>query len=540
MRVLLLFGALLCATACRLAMSTEPPAPIVYTGALHNAVTSRDQLARLFLTSARVPGSERPTFTATLLLYLGDDSGNEYVGLHYETVIAAPDARAMLLSDSDNGWRLPTIKLTFSENGERVSGPVHSQSEGLAGELSLSLGWDARVTRPLAPLGGIYRPSCVPGDGSRMFPQTVEIVPSRTMPERPGPEGALAAVNYIGNGTCRRQPDEISCINFYTGTYNLFRDTVTLHQGGWPWSCRRENDDTLLCDSPRYPGCTLTRESAIPIPRYAMKERPRPVALRWRLPEPTASPDCKRWDGEFHGTLEHFLGGRRQAARLLLTTFPLPGNRCLVNGTAQLYFQQGTELAERINYPIEQREIDARADEITLQSESYSDLALHLKQGEGAEIAGHWYSRIFGLVGTLRGNRGRALIAEPAESSVQGLNGWFETVFTKNTWRWQLRTFDALDGPRDPFAHLRISGSLYLLRMLMPGSSTPTDILMDGIGAASYDFFTNTLVMRTGWILSGHTDPSGLYLRGAPNRYMAVAMRGLHKVSKYSRVPATP
>jgi hypothetical protein len=51
----------------------------------------------------------------------------------------------------------------------------------------------------------------------------------------------------------------------------------------------------------------------------------------------------------------------------------------------------------------------------------------------------------------------------------------------------------------------------------------PLPMTAGTVGSASYDYFTNTLVMLTGHILSGHTAPDGLRLRGVSSGYLNIA-----------------
>lgn len=533
------------------------PAPVVYTGTFHNKITGRDQVARLALTvdfdGGETGAQGEPRYSGMITLYFGQDTSREYIGLFYNPVTrvnnqrpgdsAQPLELLFRRDDDGRGQRQPTIRLRFSPDRMVASGKVYSHSEGDVGTLDLKSGWTNDVVNPLRPLGGIYFADCGPSDGSYMVLRYMEIVPSRILAEKSFPEAALGAINYIGNGTCHGYENEINCVNIQAGTYNFYTGGVLLQQGAWLWNCVRDGDEALECRSTRYRHCRLDLARDLPMPVYQQASRPDPIPLPENDVDAAAAAEtgltggCEGWDGEFNGILTHYLGSRRQRVQLHLVSLPAGSDpeRCELTGTVHLTFQENDRHGPHMSYPISTHVIRATEKEIVLHSDENTDLTLQIRRDNPDAISGNWISQLYGIAGHFETERDRLVDAVDPAFSVQGISGKF-TWMENQRWKLSLSSIESGydDDSHDPYAQLRVTGSL---DMETEFESRTHPVRTGGFGRASYDYFTNTFVIRAGWILSGHTAPDVFSLRGVSSVYMSLTPeRGLWSPMQFKRV----
>lgn len=525
------------------------PPPIVYTGTFHNKITGRDQVARLAMTADFKADESEPRYSGMITIYFGQDNSREYVGLFYNPVTrvnnqrpgeAAQPLELLFMRDDDGrGQRLPTIRLRFSADRMTASGNVYSHSEGDVGTIELKSGWTSDAVNPLRPLGGIYFAGCGPSDGSYMVLRDMEIVPSRILAERSFPEAALGVINYIGNGTCHGYENEVNCVSIQAGTYDFYTGEIILQQGNWIWNCLRDGDEALECRSTRYRRCHLDLARELPLPVYQQTERPDPVPLPDKdVESPDARGDCESWDGEFNGTLTHYLGGRRQHVKLHLVSLPAATNpdQCELTGTVHLTFQENDKPGPHISFPVTTDFILAAEKDIVLHSDENTDLTLQIHRDDRDTISGNWISQLYGMVGHFETGRDRTVDPIDPKVSVQGISGTFRWMDNQ---RWTLSLSSIESGydeeSYDPYIQLRVTGSL---DMDTEFDSRTHPIRTGGFGRASYDYFTNTFVIRAGWILSGETAPEIFSLRGVSSVYMSLTPeRGLWSPMQFKRIP---
>lgn len=502
------------------------PAPTVYTGSFLDHSTGRQQIARLVITSTFKPGQKSPSLSGALTLYFGEENSREYISLFYDPIVILSGSKELFFSRDDDGRarRLPTIRLKFNEDSTEARGELFSHSEGDAGTLTLKLGWTHDVKNPLQGLGGIYDADCGPSDDSGMVLRDLEIVPSRILADKTFPETALGVMNYIGNGTCRRLSGNASCVHLNPGDYNFYRGTVLFHQGSWLWNCERDGDEALNCTSPRYRRCRLELAKKLPMPEYSFGKRPQPKPISWvDFENPAPQGDCSQWNGEFNGKLTHYLGMRQQpiSIRLMSVSVGKEPDKCLLSGTVQLFFQSREQISNRISFPIPNTEILASEKHVVLQSDVYTDLTIEIERDNEDRWSGNWISRLFGWVGPFEVTKGVKLVPVASETAIQGIHGDFVWGEKKN-WLLNIASIESgLDkSSYDPYVQLKITGSL-----IMQGEfgERQHPFRVGGMGGSSYDYFTNTLVIRAGSILSGFIDPSGISVRGVSNGYLNYA-----------------
>jgi hypothetical protein len=518
----LILLAALAAPARAADLPSEPtmPEPIVYTGHAHYTATGKDQLARLHLIPHTDvdPGDRsrhRTTWSAIVVLYLGGFDGHEYIGLPYDRVLTNSTTHEMLLQ-SDDGT-LPTIRLGSDATAKMVGGSMSGQTIDDAGTLSLTAGWDAPASlraadTTLDELGGIYAGYCTARDGSAMNLRGLELVPSRMPLDAQPTEGVASAINYVGNGICK-QGEIVNCVSITSGTYDVFHDTVTLNQGAWTWKCTRPGPDTLSCTSPRYPSCTLGRTSRTARTLTA-KPRPAPATMLGtksrRLPSGIT---CADWQGNFEGALTHVNGGRVQPAALRLAAFDADGV-CALSAIARLDFSAG-QASERMTFNFAGAYQDPYSSDLTLIGTG--DILLQLRFDGAGGFVGQWYSRLYGLVGTVR--LGAAARQKPQGAPVPGLPGHYLSRFHPD-FSLDLATTDASDARgMDPYRLRRVTGST-LYEAVVAGRRIP---YRDGVGATSYDYITDLFVMRTAGLMSGSVGARELKLHGVTSRYLGVA-----------------
>ena len=544
-RLAMILAAGFAATSNETARAT--PTPIVYTGTFHNKLTGRDQVARLAMTVDFKPSETEPRYSGVITVYFGQDNSREYVALFYNPVTrvnnqrpgeaAQPFELLFMRDDDGRGQRLPTIRLKFTEDRKAAAGNVYSHSEGDVGTIELKSGWTSDAVNPVRPLGGIYFAGCGPSDGSYMVLRDMELVPSRILAEKSFPEAALGVINYIGNGTCHGYENVVNCVNIQAGTYDFYTGDVLLQQGSWVWNCVRDGDEALECRSNRYRQCRLDLAKELPLPVYQPINRPDAIPLPEKDVEtPRLSGDCDSWDGEFNGILNHYLGGRRQQVKLHLVSLPAAANPdvCELSGTVTLTFQENDRPGPHITFPIAPDLILAGEKDIVLHSDENTDLTLQVYRDDQDVLTGNWISQLYGLVGHFDVERDRVVAPVRPEESVQGISGTFRWMENQ---RWKL-TLDSIesgydDASYDPYVQLRVTGSLDMDTEL---DSRSRPIRTGGFGRASYDYFTNTFVVRAGWILSGSTAPEMFSLRGVSSVYMSLTPdRGLWSPMEFKR-----
>jgi hypothetical protein len=248
------------------------------------------------------------------------------------------------------------------------------------------------------------------------------------------------------------------------------------------------------------------------------KELPAPATLldaaAKRLPAGTT---CASWEGNFTGTLTHLNGGRVQPASLRLTAFDADGP-CALAGLARLDFAAG-RTAERMTFTTSRPLQDPTSADVTLTTNG--DAILQLRHDGDHGFTGLWFSKLYGLVGTVRLGTSAAQKPQGAPT-VAGLAGHYLSRFHPD-WSLDLATDDASAresyGSLDPFALRRVSGST-LWETEVGGHRIP---FRDGVAGTSYDYFTNYLVMKVGALLSGSVTERELHLHGVSYKYLSIA-----------------
>ena len=516
----------------------QPSNPIVYTGYLRHDRLNKKQMIRFQFIPFHKVGIAVTQYNVIVNLYLGDETSREYMAMYYDQIQVFPERKNMLLMKDDDGRsrRLPLIKLTWNENLSELNGSLIDEMEGAVGNFSASNSWTAK---PLAadlpviePVSGIYDADCLSTDSSGAFSlKSVEIIPSRIFVDRTTPESTLGETNYIGNGLCQ-YGSYVNCANFSAGSLNIFRDNLLLLQSNasWSWNCHHISRTDLQCSSPRYNQCVLhrraTTESQLHLAKYAFEPRPSVSPLSFApATTPPAPNTCDRWSGTFQGIASHFLGARQQPITLNLVAIESGGTtdadrKCTIQGSVQLWFQDGNQAKERLTYPIPTTEFAAKDEELTLLSDSSTDLAITFRPIDGNRIIGRWYSRLIGLVGDVLTTAQSNIVIAPIAQAVPSVGGRFVFNAPNGEVRWwDLLTYEAgLDKTSyDPFAQIRTTGTL---TQMTPIGPTNTELYLDSINFASYDFFTNTLIMRGGGTYLGSVTQDKISLHGVVNRYL--------------------
>jgi hypothetical protein len=532
--VIFLFGFFIGFTASA-DYSVTPPT-VVYTGTLSHTKTNKVQKVSLYVFDATKPGASVSSFSAILSLQFGPFGGSEYIGLNYDNIGFNQKRRELFLHRDDDarGRRLPTVKLRYNETGGVMTGEFYSQTEGKIGTLNLNVGWELKKefneALEVHSLAGIYAAQCDSNDTSSPLLTGLEIIPSRILADKSAAEGSLNVINYIGSGVCEFDGLK-SCVSFDYGNYNFFRDILTFREGAWTWQCRRIDPEKMICDSPRYPNCALTRVKSI-----AIKHPPRPVGglastiLELTKRRALASDfDCSTWEGVFRGTLDHVNGNREQAVEIELTTFQTHDEpvRCMATGAARLFFENTQGIPEKLTYALPQFEFDPNFSDQTFMSELFSDLVVSVRSDRHDRLQGYWFSRLYGLVGEVSLKKDAPFPdIDPAER-VYGLSGEYIQHNAMNRGLYisaQEAGFDK--SSHDPYVQLRLNGYFQISFLDPTVISGPSKVIVskDPIVSASYDYFTNLVVIRTTGLYSGFTNAGGLEVHGQSSRYLMNAL----------------
>lgn len=509
------------------------PETVVYSGTLRHDKIGKTQKVRLYVFDTSKPGSTTSTYSAILALQFGGFGGPEYIGLNYDNIGFNSVSRELFLHRDDDarGRRLPTVKFRYSADGKTMEGDFFSQTEGKIGKLSMQAGWNLpEVGVPddqlLHSLSGTYESNCEPSDGSAMVLKGLELVPARMLAEKSAAEGSLNVMNFVGTGICEFDGLK-TCVALDFGNYNFFRGVIEMHEGSWTWRCQRESTDDLTCNSPRYHDCRLKRLAPIPI-----KHRPIPVSglastiLDLKQKRQLAQAvDCSFWEGTFRGILNHVNGGRKQVAEIELTAFTVQNEpiKCIATGAARLYFVNSNNTTERLTYVLPQFEFDPNLADQTFLSESYSDVIINIRNDGAKALNGHWFSRLYGLLGEVTLTKDAPVPQIPLSESVFGLDGNYRLIDTADRSLHLAVNEAGFDkSSHDPYVQLKLNG-YFQINFLDPTSSGSAPKVMssrDAVAGNSYDYITDLLVFRTSGLYYGFMHAGGVDLYGRSSRYM--------------------
>lgn len=526
-RALCLFLAVFTATVDAPAASfNEIAAPIVYTGKLHVNRTGKDVLIRLNLIEKPIqsPAENIPAYLALLTLYTGDENSKEYATASYDDVVVLPETRELILQRDDQliGRRFPSVDLTFSQDSVTATGNYFSNTDGEIGEIAMRIGWDPPSGNFIQPLGGFYETNC---PYSSVLIRSLQIVPSRIAMRPSRPEGLAGAVNYLGNVLCSGPSynGNGNCERLSAGTYDIFRDQIVFNNG--KWQCQQASNSSnqveLECQTMgtflgnQESSCRFVQIKALQAPfdpgASVIKPKSRPIQWAARKLENISGTGipCKWLNQRSTSWLTHTRDGRKQQLALNLRAFrPTKSNNplslsdaCTVNGTVTLQFESGEDLY----YSIPPTTVSTRQSRVILETEKATDPILVLSprhfvptlQDDRGEPTGFYYSRLFGMIGTIerdRGSPGQG-IRFPPEQIVMGANGIYDCKPGGFKLALQSMASSTIElFPWDPFSQARYQGEVSAISKI-----TGTPVALPGfssqIAATSFDFFTNTLTI---------------------------------------------
>lgn len=531
------------------------PAPIVYTGKIHNDRTGRDILIRLNLIdsseSQSIQTSAVPNYLAELTIFIGDETSNEYITATYDQSTILTTSRELILQRNDSfiGRRFPVLRLKFDEDSNTASGTFFSYASGKIGQVTLKLGWDAPPGDYLNPVGGIYDTSC---DYGSVEMKMLQIAPSRIAADAVSSEGLTGAINYLGNAVCHGGAfgDTSNCTHLATGSHNFYEETLNFNRGAW--LCKRTGNDTLTCQIRGTQGdgpnnrCHFTKRSTkqlqiIPS-RRSSALTPRPII--WKTPAPEIRKpylDCEIFNQEFDSWLTHLRDGRKQQVHAELRGHQPEGSsntdQCLVSGTVSLYFQTG----EKLYYSLPQTLISLNQKTIVLETERSTDPILVFDrehfvtptENSPKDYTGLWHSRLYGVVGTMHRiptpNPGSGNLL-PSDSLVLGANGKFKCtpkpiqIFLDSMQASSLRPFQW-----DPFGQTKYFGQIST-PITANGHSLTVPGMISSFSDSSFDYFTNTLVLEGQSLYTGFVAADGLHLWGMTNKRFAPVSAGEEQI----------
>lgn len=476
--------------------AAETPAFGTFVGTVSHTALTRDQLITIELLTVREEGGNL-RLRALLTLQFGGFDSAEYITYHYQDVVFNLLSGALAFHQTDQ-----EVFITGAiVRGNELTGELHSAA-GLIGPIRLSTDAPIRPTQPLLePLGGEYKGHCGKTPASLQLFTYSSTQDTHRIGNLFGSyevKGQLAKVDpgFCGKGLCVYTKIQSASYDFLSGNLVL---------NGYPYSQRcRVVGSEIQCDE-----CRLRRASSEMIrPSLAPEKYPsQPIdqvktGLK-RNPRASIS-------GQYIGLVCHERLGVLQPVRIDLSTFRKNGNSSLfVSVAAKLYF--GNLESETISYrydPIEYPNPLNKPRFILARPEADLDAIIHVTDIREGVIEGHWYSSIFGRVGTFVATQNRDLPVVPSAKLFPTVSGVFNEANNKDGVRVDLVVApgNAPLGTDNPFYPLNLSGNVWWQSGI---------IKKEEIQGGSFDFYTG----RIAFVYGKENLITGTLIPGQPPRF---------------------
>jgi len=424
-----------------------------YYGVLRHESRPNDQLARLdFVTEQEANGVIK--LRATLVLYFGDFSSDEYASYDYHNVQYNLLTGTLVFDSNER-------ELHFIVNNFRP-GTIEAElktGSGVVGKLMLKQSGSVNVERPLIqPIWGEFRGIC-DGIGQRLQMQSSPARPIAT--NRSDPFVPFIILTQRGdNGGAGCPVGTSTCVTnmYYDADYDFFKGHMDFHGKYGTLSCDVDHEG-LTCGS-----CRFNRSS---------RENVGKGEKLWATstPEWVLSSRPEAPGGSIQGVYSGFVHVEARDVylpmSLAVTTYQgtpegSTDQGLMVSVVSRLSFGGHTVTDESINTKFDPRQMNImNAQPIFDRADHSTDMILKInKIGEGV-VEGIWFSRRFGRVGQLYLSTNSAVELLKPEKLNLPLDGSFSdgalTVLTN------VAMSDRAINSQDPFSPLTIEGNAWLV-----------------------------------------------------------------------------
>lgn len=435
-----------------------------FTGIFHHAHLQQDQLARLdFVTERVTPGEVR--IRATLVLYFGDFTSDEYVSYYYDRV--HHDSRTGTLVFDSPEREVHFVVENFT--GDEIRASLRS-GLGIVGQLTLTKNPDAIATRPLVQkLWGEYRGICH-GIGQRLQIQSTPNHPIAT--NRSDPFAPFIIMAQVGDNGGRGCPFGTStCVSrvYHDADYDIFTGHIDFHGLSGSMAC--DIDPTgMTCGNCRYE--RSSREAVDPGLKTLSVSSP-----VWDVRQKKQINGNETIQGVYKGFVHLERRDIYHPMSIAITTYQTtrePPNSPIASPDdakiemasviSSIRYGGHTDMDESINTKFDARSVSALKSGHAVifdRGDGSTDTIIKIDRLVDGILSGSWYSRRFGFVGNFLLAAGDKVSVHPmdrdkADSKLTGRfgNGKF-------TVKMLVAMSDRAISSKDPFSPLTIQGHLW-------------------------------------------------------------------------------
>lgn len=462
-----------------------------FVGTVYHTGLKQEQLIKLELVPAREEGGSMRLRALMTLQFGGFDSA-EYITYHYNDV--AFNLLNGTLTFNQTNQEVFIASATIK--GKELTGELYTAA-GLIGPVRLSSDQPVRPKQPLLePLGGEYKGNCGKTPASLQlftYPSTLDTHRIGNLFGAYEVKGQLGKVNreYCGKGFCVYTKILSAAYDFLSGSLVL---------NGYPFSerCQVMGSEIQCTD------CRLRRVSSemkkplLTPEKNSSQPMDEVKAALMRNPKAPLS-------GQYTGFVYHERLGVLQRVRIDVSTFRKNGSANLfVSVAAKLSF--GSSESETITYRYDAVEYPnplSKPRFILSKPEADVDAMIHVLDIRHGIIEGHWYSLIFGRVGSFVATGNGDLPVLPPAKLFASVSGVFDEAQKNDGVRVDLVVApgNAPVGSDNPFYPLNLAGNVWWRSGI---------IQKEEIKGGSFDFYTGRIAfvygnenIITGTLISG-------------------------------------
>lgn len=468
-----------------------------YLGVLKHASLAQDQLARLDIIK-ETDGHPSGRMRATLVLYFGDFTSDEYASYHYQNVRYDGATRTLIF---DGPEREVHFVLNVG-NGQRLEGDVKS-GNGTVGRLIVNQVTNERqvtVERPLVQrIWGEYRGVC-DGVGRRLQVQSTPLRPIATTRSDPfAPFIIMAQIGDNGGAGCPMGASTCVTKTFIDADYDIFSGHIDFHGPLGAMACKVD-DTGLTCGNCRYNRSSreMVKPGVMTLPTSQTK-------LSTSLSENAPSMGL---DGLYNGYVHLKRRDIYHAMSLAVTTYR-EGNAVMASVVSSVRYGGHTQTDESITTKFDTRPLNGSLSEMVFdRADQVTDMIIKIKKIGGGVAEGTWYSRKYGFVGNFLLTSAGSIGLEEQAKLAPKLSGSYTNG--KLNIDMSVVMADREISSKDPFSPLIIEGNLWLTDITTRKPFTET----------AYDPFTGKFSLETdgpGGAYIGYRTKSGLRVK-MPNQ----------------------
>ena len=457
-----------------------------YFGVLRHEHLPQDQLARLdFITEQESGGILK--LRATLILYFGDYSSDEYASYDYDNITYNLLTGTLVFDSAEREVHF----VVNNFGGGRLDADLRT-GHGIVGRLQLSQATQVNVERPLVQkIWGEYRGICG-GVGQRFQVQSSPFHPIAT--NRTDPFAPFIIMAQVGdNGGAGCPIGASTCVTnvYHDADYDIFTGHIDFHGSYGSLPCDVD-ESGITCGQCRY---NRSSNEAV---------RPGVMSLPVTQPKWVVKLDENAPNVGLQGVYRGYVHLERrdiyQMMSIAVTTYRQGGGETggnenlMVSIVSSVRYGGHTDTDEAINTKFDPRPLNImNSQPVFDRSDHTTDMIVKITKIGGGSIEGSWYSRRFGFVGNfLLSSSGAVELAQPEKLDSKLTGNFSDGKLNVNM---IVGMSDRATSSKDPFSPLTIQGNLWYKDL------TPRKPFTD----SAFDPFTGKFSLET-------DGPGGAYI----------------------------